>query len=234
MPSKKMVKARNNNKRRKPNARAGTGANEFPSTRGDVPATPRLMFDTSSIRPPSHTDIFTCRLIAPPVLVTAIPSTIVSANLVFTLNSLTLDAGFQSVFDSYRIDCVRVTVKPQNTAIGLVTNATTSLVDFYNVIDYNSSTGATTASAFTKYENCVILPPGEGCSRVFQPRPQTVVSTLSGTGFEATNPMWLNIINDDVPHFGFRYLVPGTTAAQAANQSWEVHTEYWISFKSVN
>lgn len=160
-------------------------------------------------------------------------SAAVSANAVFTLNSLNLDSAFQSVFDSYRIDCVRVTVKPSNNALGLVANATTSLVDFYNVIDYNNSVGASTVNAFTKYENCMILPPAEGCTRTFQPRPSVMVSSIAGTGYMPTTPGWLSTANDDIIHYGWRYLIPQASAGQLYLQTWDVTFEYWISFKSV-
>jgi len=153
---------------------------------------------------------------------------------IFTLNSLNLDSAFQALYDVYRIDCVRVVVKPQNTAVGLVTNASVSLVDFYNVIDYNNTATLASPASFTKYDNCIVLPPGEGCSRTFVPRPQTVVATIGGTGYESTNPMWLNTTNDDVAHYGWRYYIPAGVVGQTIYQSWEVHVEYWVSFKSVN
>jgi hypothetical protein len=173
------------------------------------------------------------RLATVPTLLT-VGATAQSGNLLFTLNSLNLDSSLQALYDSYRIDCVRVVVKPQNTAVGLVTNTSVTLVDFYNVIDYNNTVATATPGNFVKYDNCIVLPPGEGCSRTFSPRPQTMVSAISGTGYESTNPMWLNTANDDVAHYGLRYLIPAGATGQTIYQTWELHVEYWVSFKAVN
>jgi hypothetical protein len=142
-------------------------------------------------------------------------------------------AAFENVFDQYRIDAIRMTCKPSNNAVGLVTNSTTTLVPLYCVIDYDNTSNLATAAAAREYANCIVLEPGESFVRTFQPRVAVAAYSGSFSSFENVEPPWIDCASPSVQHYGVKILVPGVTAAQTLLQSWDVTYEYYVSFKSV-
>jgi len=209
------------------------GSDVFPSVRGDNPPPFKCKLNTSSCRIPRLTDITVLRQVTGPTTVTAQAAATTNNTTYFQLSNLDNSSSFENVWDQYRIDAIRMTCKPQNNAIGLVTNSTTSLVPLYCVIDYDNDSNLTTAAAAREYQNCIVLEPGESFTRTFQPR--IAMSGYSGafTSFANTEPMWIDCASPSVRHYGIKILVPGATAAQTQLQSWDVVYEYYISFKSV-
>jgi len=137
-----------------------------------------------------------------------------------------------SGFDQYRYRAVRFTIAPQNNAIGLVTNSTTSLVPLYCVIDYDDGTNLTSASQAQGYNNCIQLNPGESLTRVFRPR--MAIGAYTGTfgGFANVDPMWCDATSSGILHYGIKVFIPGNTAAQTTLQSWDVVLEHFIEFRN--
>jgi hypothetical protein len=217
-------------RRRKSNA--NTGAGMFPSTLGDNPSAFRADVTTISCRIPRCTDIYVTRQVTGPTNIVATPTSVVNQTTYFQLSNLDNAAAFENVFDQYRIDAIRMTCKPQNNAVGLVTNSTTALVPLYCVIDYDNSSNLTTAAVAREYANCIVLEPGESFVRVFQPRVAVAAYSGSFSSFENVSPPWIDCASPSVQHYGVKILIPGTTASQTLLQSWDVTYEYYISFKS--
>jgi len=119
-------------------------------------------------------------------------------------------------------------------AIGLTTNSTTTCVTPYVVIDYDNAAALSTAAEARSYESCVIVPPGESCSRQF--RPHIAVAAYNGSfgGYMNSEPQWIDCGSSTVQHYGIKLFVPGATAAQTQLQSWTVEREYWVSFKKTH
>jgi hypothetical protein len=211
---------------------ANDGRDQFSSTLGDNPPPFRADVSTLSCRIPRLTDIFVTRQITGPTNVVAQAAATTNNTTYFQLSNLDNSSSFENVFDQYRIDAIRMTCKPQNNAIGLVTNSTTSLVPLYCVIDYDNTSNLSTAAAAREYANCICLEPGESFVRTFQPR--VAVSSYSGTftSFANVSPPWIDCASPSVQHYGVKILVPGATAAQTQLQSWDITYEYYLSFKS--
>jgi len=155
------------------------------------------------------------------------------SQLNFELSNLDNVANLQAVWDQYRIDAVTVTIKPQNNAIGMVTNSTTTLVDFYSVIDYDNSTALGSVAAARAYDNCVIQSPAESCSRTFVPRIAVAAYSGAFTSFANMPPEWLDSASPNVAHYGLKTYVPGGAAGQVLLQTWEITFELWVSFRSI-
>jgi hypothetical protein len=188
---------------------------------------------TMSCRIPRLTDITVVRQITGPTTVTAQAAATTNNTTYFQLSNLDNSASFENVWDQYRIDAIRMTCKPQNNAIGLVTNSTTSLVPLYCVIDYDNTSNLSTAAAAREYANCICLEPGESFVRVFQPRVATAAYSGSFTSYANQEPPWIDCASPNVQHYGIKILVPGATAAQTQLQSWDIVYEYFLSFKSI-
>jgi len=195
----------------------------------DAPPAARRTVTTMSTVFPRRTDSVMVHSSATAVF-TATPVAVASTAYQFYLSASNATTGN---FDQYRIRAVRFSVVPQNNAIGLVTNSTTSLVPLYCVIDYDDATALTTAAQAQGYNNVITLGPGESCSRTFVPR-MAIAASAGGvfTSYASTEPMWIDSVSTTVAHFGAKILAPGTIAAQTLLQSWDVTIEYAIEMRN--
>jgi hypothetical protein len=167
-------------------------------------------------------------------VLTAQAGVVTTSQPFFTLNALDQVASFQALFNEWRIDALRVKIVPQNNAIGLVTNTTTSLVELYNVIDYNDSTALASVAAAREYENCMVLAPGESGERVFQPRAATAMYQGAFTAYGNVGGAWVDIAYPGTIHYGMKIIIPAATVGQTLLQSWDVFFEAFVSFRNVH
>jgi hypothetical protein len=135
-------------------------------------------------------------------------------------------------YDQYKLLAVRVSIVPQNNAVGLVTNSTTGLVPLYCVIDYDDATVLTTAAQAEGYNNCITLGPGESLIRTFRPHMAIAAYSGSFTSYANAEPMWIDAASNTVQHYGIKVFIPATTAAQTLLQTWNVIIEYAWALKN--
>jgi hypothetical protein len=216
-----MVKQRRQRKSRAKKSMAGPDM-------GDIPRPVIRTYTTKSTSVPPGTDICTLRCTQTGVL-TASASAAVAGVYYFSLTASNLSTG---PFDQYRIEAIRFSVIPQNNAIGLVTNSTTSLVPLYCVIDYDDANALGSATAAVAYNNCVTLAPGESCERLFKPRMALAAYAGAFSAYSNMQPEWIDVVSAGVQHYGIKVFIPQATAAQTLLQSWEVVQEYWISLRN--
>jgi len=202
---------------------------------GDVPLPIKYSQNTSSCAVPRPMTIFVARSITVANSnITASNSALVSGSYNFAFSDLDNATAFAGLFDQYRIDAVRLILRPTSNAIGLVTNSTTSVVPLYLVIDYDNATALTSVVQARSYDNCMILGPGESCCRTF--RPHLALASFTGAafnGFANDEPQWLDTVSTTIQHYGIKYVVPQVTAAQTLLQSWIVEREYFLSFRKI-
>jgi len=227
MTSKRNSRTRNNN------ARTGRAKGNTRKLT-DIPRGERFDFSTQSIPLPPTSSQLLFHQYAPVEILTASTSGPLATTYSFTLNGLAGSATPAALFDMYKIEAIRMSVKPQNNAVGVVDPTVTKLVNFYWVLDYNDATPPTVASDMTTYENCMILSPGESGQRTFQPKPKVVVNSSSGTDYMTVPPQWMPCTSDDVPHYGVKLYAPVTLGSQPILQVWSVTFEYYIAFKHVS
>jgi len=195
---------------------------------GDVPPPAMHTYKTVSYPLPRITETCVVRALANGVL-TAQATANTANSYSFALSSANVGSGF---WDQYKIEAIRFVIQPQNNAIGLVTNSTTTLTPLYCVIDYDDVTNLTSAAQAQSYSNCISLGPGESLERTFQPR-IAVAAYGSGvfTSFANMAPEWIDAASSGVNHYGVKVFIPGVTAAQTMLQSWDVVIEYFIRFR---
>jgi hypothetical protein len=160
--------------------------------------------------------------------ITATPVSDLKTNFAFTLQAANVGSGF---WDQYRIAAIRFVVAPQNNAIGLVTNSTTTLVPMYVVIDYDDTSSLASAADASSYSTCLMLHPGESCERVFKPR--LALAAYNGTfgGYASMSDVWLDAASNTVQHYGIKTFVPGVISGQTLLQSWDISVEYFLEFR---
>ncbi len=231
MPSKKNDKARTRRNPRGTGPRASQGA---PGLAGDVPSRQRVDYYTASIVPPRPSGQLSFRQVAPIQTYQVSASAGTAPVLTFALNGIGGSATFATLFDLYRLDAVRVTVRPNNNAIGMADPTTTALVPMYWVIDYNNASALTTAAGALEYDNCMVLSPGEAGERLFKPHYNLVVQSASGTDYVNTSGDWLNTSSDDIIHYGCKFWIPQAVATQTFLQSWTVEVQYYLTFRQVS
>lgn len=194
---------------------------------GDIPPPAKHTFHTMSYPLPKVTEDCVIRALSATTVVT-VPSVSVKPTFAFTLGALNTGSGF---FDQYMIEAIRFTVTPQNNAVGLVTNSTTTLLPLYVVIDYDDATALASAGAATSYSNCISLAPGESCERTFQPRIALAAYGGAFTQFANAAPQWLDSNSSGVQHYGVKLWVDPAAAGQTALQSWDITVEHFIRFR---
>lgn len=146
----------------------------------------------------------------------------------FALSFCNVGVGF---WDQYRIKAIRYSIRPQNNAIGLVTNSTNSIVPLYCVLDYDDATALSSVANAESYSTCIVLSAGESCERLFQPRMALAAYTGTFVGFANVADQWIDANSTNVQHYGVKCYVPGGAAGQTALQSWDVIIEYFIQFR---
>lgn len=226
MPSKKNAKTRTKQ------ARTGR-ANGVLRRFTDVPAAEKFDYVTRSIPTPLTSSQLLFRQVAPAQILTASTSGALATVFTFALNGLAGSSTPASLFDFYRLEAIRMSVKPQNRAISVVDPTATKLVNMYWVLDYNDAVPPTVPSDLTVYENCMILAPGESGQRTFRPKAKVVVDSAAGTDYMSVEPGWMPTTSDDVLHYGAKILAPVVNGAQTVLQTWTVTIEYYIAFKKV-
>lgn len=187
---------------------------------------------TSSFPTPRTTQIVTLHHVNE-AAITASNSAAVTSQLVFVLSNLDIYSAVSAVWDQYRIDCIRLTIVPDQNAIPLETNSSVSLVQMYVVIDYDDGNALATANAAKKYDNCAIVEPAESLCRQFQPRAALAAYSGAFSSFGNVGGLWIDMASPSVQHYGVKIYVPQATVAQTLLQSWKVEIEYWVSYRAV-
>jgi hypothetical protein len=197
----------------------------------------------TDVPPPEPCDVVTISAIPPQVtekcvvrgmqvaIMTATPTAAQNLTYYFNLANASVTSGF---FDQYRINAIRFNIRPQQNAIGLATNATTTVNSIYVVIDYDDANALSTLSQYQAYSNCVALAPGQSLSRTFRPHIAMAAYTASAfTAYANESNVWIDAVSTAVQHYGVKIFIPGATAAQTQLQSWDVEIEYFIEFRKV-
>lgn len=230
MPSKKNAQGR---KQRNSRTTREQGS-RTPGTTGDIPPRQRVDYSTVSTVLPRPTGQITMRQLAPLQTITASATGVTNTVVTFALNGINGAATLTSLFDLYKIDAIRVTVRPNNNALGLADPTVTSLLPLYWVIDYNDAVVLASANAALEYDNCMILSPGESASRTFTPKYSLLTKSAAGSDYISRSGDWLNAVSDDVLHYGCKFFVPQAGAAQTFLQTWIVEQEYYLTLRAVS
>jgi hypothetical protein len=197
------------------------------TAKDDIPLRPLHTYCTASCPLPVVTDSCVIRALGHGTLSSS-ASSVTATSLTFSLSQSGINSG---TWDQYKLLAVRVTIVPDQNAVGLFTNTTTSYTPLYFVLDFDDATNLTSYVAAEAYSNCVVLGAGESCERLFKPR--TAVSAYTGAfgGFANMSDLWIDAASNTVQHYGAKIFVPQATAAQTLLPSWQISTEYFFAFR---
>jgi len=148
----------------------------------------------------------------------------------FSLNDLPNYSELQSLYDMYKINCVKLTFLPQQTqsiSIGSINNPNAS-ARFFSVIDYNDNGTPTSVNELRQYQSCKftsILRPHKRV--IFKPRIQD-----NGQTYSPGSP-WVNTSAADQNYFGLKYAIEAMESTTTTSMEYTVEAKYYLSFKCV-
>lgn len=201
--------------------------------RGDIPREPKRTYKTSSVRVPRVTQTYTFRQIVDKTTIEQ-STTGFGFSFNFTFGDLDGVTSLGSLFDQYRLDAVTLHIVPDQNALQVPTQSSTSFNPLYVVIDYDDSTNPTSAAYCRQYNNCIELMPGESLSRTIAPVVE-LATVISGTATNSTQvrPQWQDCAITTLSHRGIKIWCPAATASQTLLQTWTVYAEYFVSMRNV-
>ena len=200
---------------------------------GDLPPGQRCDIVTSSVGVPRATSQMVIHQHAPIQTFSTSSSAYATAAFTFSLSGLDGAGTFQQMFEFYKMRAIRVSILPQNNAIGVLDPTVTKLVSLYCILDYNDSTPPSSSASMLEVDNCVVLAPGQSVQRTFRPHMASPVRSAAGTDYMSVEPQWLNTGSDDVLHYGLKLYAPQVLATQSIMQTWTVDIEFWLEFSKI-
>jgi len=136
-----------------------------------------------------------------------------SAGVIFgSLTQSTGLAGFQAVFDSYRIVAIQVRFNPYYTTVVFPTLATPSTTPTYltTALDYEDATSPANSNALRQYDSCQSVHFTQYLERTYVPRvPAAVYTNATGlsTSVATVRSPWLATSSPDVQHLGVKWVL---------------------------
>lgn len=161
----------------------------------------------------------------------------VDQNLVytFTLDNVVNPGDFTNLYDMYRINKVTLYMERLRNSTG------DGSANPYNyriavVHDYNDANNLSQEDDYMEYANCkryqVV---GNGAIKItLYPKIANKVENVTGTDALTavpSNKVWLNIANDEVPHFGLKIWIPAGVTTEGYGL-FRVRAKYHLSMKN--
>lgn len=146
----------------------------------------------------------------------------------FSLSDLPNYTEFTALYDSYKINAVKITFRPQQTqsiSIGAVNNPNASS-RFMSAIDYNDGTAPTSMDEIRQYQSCKVTGILKPHSRyIFKPKILTTDSF-------SMSP-WLSTSVPNTNYFGLKLWVEPMDSTSTTSMDYTVECKYYLSFKMV-
>lgn len=148
----------------------------------------------------------------------------------FNLNQVGGNLGaFSNLYDQYKINKVVIQYVPKFTDSDIGTAPTGGQLSmFASCIDYDDAIVPVALGDILEHNNCK-LHRTRIVTRVIKPCVNFAVSTGATAGVSTKQSPWLDMANTNVPHFGVKIGITGTSVPQA----YDVIVKYYISFRQV-
>ena len=152
------------------------------------------------------------------------------SSLNFSLDDLPDYSEFTNLYDTYRLNAVKITFLPQMTeSISLSSlNNPNASVRFFSVIDYNDGNPPGSIDELRQYQNCKFTPVLRKHSRyIYRPKIQD-----RGQTYTPGRP-WINTTSPDQDHFGLKIGIEPIQSTNVQSMSYTVEAKYYLSFRAV-
>lgn len=165
--------------------------------------------------------------------VTASSAGAVSTGYSFSISTLPDIADFTALFDQYKLNKIEFTLVPNITSNDM--NPVTTYYEMPNVhtiIDRDDDATPGALINLMQYPSYRRTRGHQVHKRVWVPSlAQTIYKTASTTGTAQKGPMWLDLADTTLPHFGLKLYIDQTNAA--TNIKYRLYIKYWLQFKGV-
>lgn len=153
----------------------------------------------------------------------------------FKLDNVVNPTDFTNLYDMYRINKVQLHLEPQ-TVENASQYATSMPKRKLRVVhDYNDANPLTQEDDYLEYSNCKSYSTNRTVRITLYPKINNVVENSGGAPSAFTslnsNKVWLNIAEDEVPHFGLKIFVPQKLGI-ADTVLYKVRAKFWLSMKN--
>lgn len=139
---------------------------------------------------------------------------------------------FASLYDSYKINAVKVMFFPLSDNTTSVSNQSESYLRIFTVLDYNDRSVPVSLLALREYDNCKISSNNKVHKRYFKP---AYTLDIESTDLSATptnyNRPWLSTAASNAEHFGLKYGIETLSLGTVVNL-YRVEVKVYLSFKS--
>jgi len=157
----------------------------------------------------------------------------------FTLDNLVNPTDFTNLYDMYKINKITLYLESayDTTASGSALGNPNSQ-KIRVVHDYNDNNPLTQEDDYLEYGNCKSYHPWSrrGIKITLYPKINNAIENVGGgpsafTSFSSSKH-WLNIVDDEVPHFGIKMFIPGNLVSVEEVRLFKVRAKYHISLKN--
>jgi len=155
----------------------------------------------------------------------------------FKLDNVVNPTDFTNLYDSYKINKITLYLERQLNSTGTVAVANPTNKRLRVVHDYNDNNILANEDQYLEYSNCKSYSAIGNRPIVITLYPKINNGVLNAGGgvnaftSMASNKVWLNVDDDEVPHFGIKIFVPGVIASDNT-RLFVVRAKYHISLKN--
>lgn len=154
----------------------------------------------------------------------------------FKLDNVVNPLDFTNLYDSYKINKITLFLEPtSNQTINYSQGIQRKVCVVH---DYNDANNLTQEDDYLEYSNCRRYSPLRQIKITLYPKLNNAIENVGGSVNAFTsmnaNRVWLNINDDEVPHFGLKVFIPAgiTTVGDPPIQTFRVRAKYHISLKN--
>lgn len=155
----------------------------------------------------------------------------------FQLSQIVNNASFDTLFDHYRINAVKVTYYPPYNVYNASSIAGTGLPnvpEIYLVRDYDSAVPLTSAAQLDSYTNCIRRPFTRPVSIYLKPKVTMPVYNAGGNAFcNPTKSPWIDMANKDVVYYGVLGAIVCSQQSAIPAMLVRVTADYYLTLKNV-
>lgn len=154
----------------------------------------------------------------------------------FKLDNVVNPSDFTNLYDSYKINKITLFIEPQWDQTGSVANGNPINRRIRVVHDYNDADPLTDEDQYLEYSNCKSYSAvrNKTIAITLYPKLNNVIENVLGTPNAYTSmsssKAWLNMADDEVPHFGLKIMIPSITSEGV--QVFRVRAKYHLSMKN--
>jgi len=171
------------------------------------------------------------------------PSSILASNsdqhfgYSFKLDNVVNPSDFTNLYDSYKINKITLILERQLNQTGTQTVSSPNNKRISVVHDYNDNNILTNEDSYLEYSNCkrYAVIGNRSISITLYPKINNGVLNAGGgvNAFTsmASNKVWLNVDDDEVPHFGLKIFIPSFVTTDGV-ELFKVRAKYHISLKN--